>query len=98
MFGAFELPTKAKLPTAPDFDRRAATKPGQVPKPETRAGGARLLLGGGNPDSWQRWGGKPEYEKVWQMQQPALPRGRRETHGGARRLMGERSIACYFMM
>jgi hypothetical protein len=46
--------------------------------------------GGGGPDSWQRWGGKPAYEKVWQMQAPALPRSPRETHGGARRLMGER--------
>jgi hypothetical protein len=91
MFGAFELQKKANLPTAPDFERRAVTKPGQAPKPETRAGGARLLLGGGGgPDSWQRWGGKPAYEKVWQMQAPALPRGPRETHGGARRLMGER--------
>jgi hypothetical protein len=97
MFAAFELPKKAKLPTEPDFERRAVTKPGQVQKPEARGSGARLLLGGGSgPDSWQRWGGKPDYEKVWQMQQPALPRGQRETHGGARKLMGERSlVVCY---
>jgi hypothetical protein len=89
MFGPVELPKRTKLPTEPDFERRAVTKPGQAQKPEARAGGARLLLGGGGgPDSWQRWGGKPDYEKVWQMQQPVLPRGKRETHGGARRLAG----------
>jgi hypothetical protein len=46
--------------------------------------------GGGGPDNWQRWGGKPEFEKVWQMQQPALPKDTRESHGGtARKLAGE---------
>jgi hypothetical protein len=89
-----ELPFKGDLPTAPDFEHRAMNDPvieENVAADEARASGARLLLGGGSgPDSWQRWGGKPDYEKVWQMQQPALPRGQRETQGGARKLMGER--------
>jgi hypothetical protein len=89
MFAPVELPKRAKLPTEPDFERRAVTSPDQVQKPEARVGGARLLLGGGGPDNWQRWGGKPEFEKVWQMQQPALPKDTRESHGGtARRLAG----------
>jgi hypothetical protein len=85
-----ELPYKGDLPTVPDFEHRAMNGPieeEEGPQDEEMNGGARLLLGSsGGPDSWQRWGGKPDYEKVWQMQQPALPRGKRETHGGARKL------------
>ncbi|WIA18543.1 hypothetical protein OEZ85_009989 [Tetradesmus obliquus] len=81
-----DLPYKGELPTVPDFEHRA--KNGPIEEGEEVDGGARLLLGGGgSPDSWQRWGGKPEFEKVWQASSSMpLPRGRRETHGGARRL------------
>jgi hypothetical protein len=91
-----QLPFKGDLPTDPDFEHRAMNEPiteESEAADEAMDGGARLLLGGGNPDSWQRWGGKPEYEKVWQMQQPALPRGKRETHGGARKLQEGESLS-----
>jgi hypothetical protein len=96
-----ELPFKGDLPTEPDFENRAINDPvfeEEAAADEAMDGGARLLLGGGGgPDSWQRWGGKPAYEKVWQMQAPALPRGPRETHGGARRLQ-EGELSSYELL
>ncbi|KAF8059120.1 hypothetical protein HT031_005292 [Scenedesmus sp. PABB004] len=84
-----EVGMKPREPHLDDMERLFAEHfaPAEVAEDKPRG---RNLLGGGAPDNWQNWGG-PVDKKVWQWQQPAIPRPERRESDTRRLLSADAS-------